>query len=96
MERGKGLIKKRERLEIIYDILVLINNNHNQIKPTPLLRKSNLCSYQFDKYILELLEKNFIELSVINSKKYYSLTKKGFEYISKYKVILKIIEDFDL
>ncbi|AKB78124.1 hypothetical protein MSHOH_1641 [Methanosarcina horonobensis HB-1 = JCM 15518] len=90
------MIKKRERLEIIYDILVLINNNHNQMKPTPLLRKSNLSSSQFDKYIRELLEKKFIEFSVVDSKKYYKLTKKGFEYINKYKVILKIIEDFDL
>lgn len=89
-------MKKRERLEIIYDILVLINNNHNQIKPTPLLRKSNLSSSQFDKYILELIEKNFIEFQTVNSKKYYSLTKKGLEYIDKYKLILKIIEDFDL
>jgi predicted transcriptional regulator len=90
------LIKKRERLEIIYDILVLINKNHNQIKSTPLLRKSNLSSSQFDKYIQELIEKNFIEFPTIDSKKYYSLTKKGFEYINKYKAILKIIEDFDL
>ena len=90
------MIKKRERLEIIYDILVLINNNHNQIKPTPLLRKSNLSSSQFDKYIRELLEKKFIEFLVVDSKKYYGLTKKGFEYINKYKVILKVIEDFDL
>jgi predicted transcriptional regulator len=89
-------MKKRERLEIIYDMLLLINNNHNQIKPTPLLRKSNLSSSQFDKYILELLEKNFIEIQIVNSKKYYSLTKKGFEYIGKYKLILKIIEDFDI
>jgi len=66
------------------------------MKPTPLLRKSNLSSSQFDKYILELLEKDFIEFSTVDSKNYYSLTKKGFEYISKYKVILKIIDDFDL
>lgn len=89
-------MKKRERLEIIYDILVLINDNHNQVKPTPLLRKSNLSSSQFDKYAQELLEKNFIEIDTIDSKKYYRLTARGFEYIHKYKLILKIIEDFDL
>lgn len=89
-------MKKRERLEIIYDILVLINKNHNQIKPTPLLRKSNLSSNQFEKYIMELADKNFLEIFTIDSKKYYRLTKKGFEYISKYKLILKILEDFDL
>jgi predicted transcriptional regulator len=89
-------MKKRERLEIIYDILVLINNNHNQMKPTPLLRKSNLSSSQFDRYILELIEKQFVEVCTVDSNKYYSLTKKGFEYINKYRVILKIIEEFDL
>ncbi|WP_292390186.1 winged helix-turn-helix domain-containing protein [Methanosarcina sp. UBA5] len=89
-------MKKRERLEIIYDILVLISNNHNQIKPTPLLRKSNLCSIQFEKYILELLEKDFIETQIVDSKKHYKLTKKGFKYIDEYKSFLKIIEDFDL
>jgi len=89
-------MKKRERLEIIYDILVLINKNHNQMKPTPLLRKSNLSSSQFEKYILELIEKDFIDICAVDSKKYYSLTKKGFEYINKYRIILKIIEDFDL
>jgi predicted transcriptional regulator len=89
-------MKKRERLEIIYDILVLISNNHNQIKPTPLLRKSNLCSTQFEKYILELLEKELIETQVIDSKKHYKLTKKGFKYIDEYKSFLKMLEEFDL
>lgn len=89
-------MKKRGRLEIIYDILVLINKNHNQMKPTPLLRKSNLSSSQFDRYIMELVEKNFIDICTVDSKKYYSVTKKGFEYINKYKIILKIIEEFDL
>jgi predicted transcriptional regulator len=89
-------MKKRERLEIIYDILVLISNNHNQIKPTPLLRKSNLCSTQFEKYILELLEKELIETQVVDSKKHYKLTKKGFKYIDEYKSFLKMLKEFDL
>ncbi len=89
-------MKKRERLEIIYEILVLISNNHNQIKPTPLLRKSNLCSTQFEKYILELLEKEIIETQVVDSKKHYKLTKKGFKYIDEYKSFLKMLEEFDL
>jgi predicted transcriptional regulator len=89
-------MKKRERLEIIYEILVLISNNHNQIKPTPLLRKSNLCSTQFEKYISELLEKEIIETQVVDSKKHYKLTKKGFKYIDEYKSFLKMLEEFDL
>ncbi|WP_321419601.1 winged helix-turn-helix domain-containing protein [uncultured Methanomethylovorans sp.] len=89
-------MKKRERLEIIYDILYLISSNGNLIRPTPLLRKSNLSSSQFDNYITELIEKGFVEIHTVEYKQNYRLKKKGFEYLQKYRVILKIIEDFNL
>ncbi|WP_321418403.1 winged helix-turn-helix domain-containing protein [uncultured Methanomethylovorans sp.] len=89
-------MKRRERLEIIYDILSLISKNENLIRPTPLLRKSNLSSSQFDYYITELIEKGFVEIHTIDCKQHYRLKKKGFEYLKQYKVILKIIDDFEL
>ena len=51
---------KRNKLEIIRDILELIRENHNSIKTTPLLRKSNLSSQGFSEYMKELLEKDLI------------------------------------
>ena len=56
-----SLNKKRDRLEVIYDILKTINENQNSIKPTPLLRKSNLSSQSFTEYITELIEKEFVK-----------------------------------
>ena len=53
--------KKRERLEVIFDILKIIAENHNSIKPTPLLRYSNLSSNSFSEYFLELSEKGFVK-----------------------------------
>lgn len=90
-------MKKRDRLEVIYDILKIINDNHNSIKPTPLLRKSNLSSQSFNEYIKELQEKEMVkEINDRKGRKYYTLTDKGFQYLEKYKMIMGFIEEFEL
>ena len=88
---------KRERLEVIYDILFTIKENQNSIKPTPLLRYSNLSFNSFKEYEEELIGKKLmLELIDKKGKKYYSLTDKGFKYLEKYKVILNFIDEFEL
>ena len=89
--------RKRDRLEIIYSILKIIQDKGNSIKPTPLLRFSNVSSQSFNEYYAELLEKRLIREQLDNKgKKYISLTDKGFAYLEKYKVILGFIEEFEL
>lgn len=89
--------KKRERLEVIYDILRIINNHNNSIKPTPLLRYSNLSSQSFLEYLKELLEKGFVkELLDKKNRKYLTLTDKGFKYLEEYKRIIGFIDEFEL
>jgi predicted transcriptional regulator len=89
--------KKRDRLEVIFDILSIIREKNNSIKPTPLLRFSNLSSQSFNEYIAELLEKGFVKEVYSNKyKKFYSLGDKGFNYLEKYEVIKGFIDDFEL
>lgn len=89
--------RKRERLEVIYDILKIIRHHHNSIKPTPLLRYSNLSSQSFSEYLTELLDKGFvIEIDDEKGKRFLTLTDKGFTYLDKYKLILGFIEEFEL
>jgi predicted transcriptional regulator len=89
--------KKRDRLEVIYDILSIIRDHHNSIKPTPLLRYSNLSSNSFSEYYQEMLAKGFVkEILDKKGKKYISLTDKGFSYLEKYKDILGFIREFEL
>jgi len=89
--------KKRDRMEVIYDILKIIRDKHNSIKPTPLLRYSNLSSSSFSEYYKELLEKDFIkEVIDKNGRKYLTLTDKGFTFLEKYKLITGFIDEFDL
>ena len=88
--------KKRERLDVIRDILNTIRENR-QIKPTRLLYASNLSPQMFKEYINELVSKKFIVLNIDNKeKKFFSLTKKGQDFLVEYKVIESFIENFGL
>ena len=91
------MTSKRNRLKIIYDILNMIRRHNNYIKPTPLLRYSNLSTQRFSVYLDELMEKGFIrEWKDKKKRKVIMLTEKGNKYLEKYKAITKFIEDFNL
>jgi len=87
---------KRGKLEIIKDILKIIQENRNSIKPTPLLRQSNLSSVRFKEYFIELLDKKFVKEFNHKGEKFISLTEKGFKFLDKYKTIINFIDEFEL
>jgi len=90
------MAKKRERLDVIKDILMAIRENRN-IKPTRLLYASNLSPQMFKDYINELIGKNFISLDIDKKeKKTFSLTKKGNDFLEEYRVIENFINNFGL
>jgi predicted transcriptional regulator len=90
-------MKKRDRLEVIHDILKVIADHRNSIKPTPLLRYSNLSSQRFAEYGNELTEKEFVRIIEDKAgKKVYTLTDKGYKYLERYSTIRGFIDDFNL
>ena len=89
--------RKRNRLEVIYAILKIIRDHNNSIKPTPLLRYSNISSSSFSDYYNELIAKEFVkEITDKKGKKYITLTDKGFKYLEKYSLIIGFIDEFEL
>lgn len=86
---------KRNKIEIIKDILTIIQQNHNSIRITPLIRKTNISSKRFYLYFKELKNKSLIK-ETNPKEKLISLTEKGTKYIEKYKTIIKFIEEFEL
>jgi predicted transcriptional regulator len=89
--------RKRGRLDVIHDILRIIRDHHNSIKPTPLLRYSNLSSQGYADYHSELLQKGFIkEVTGSDGRKYVTLTDKGFGFLEKYRLIRGFIDEFEL
>ena len=88
---------KRGKLEIIRDILRIIQDSRNSIKPTPLLRKSNLSSKIFKTYYMELIEKKLIQVAPTRDNEIFiSLTEKGFKFLERYHTIIDFIEEFEL
>jgi predicted transcriptional regulator len=90
-------MKKRDRLEVIHDILRTVMDHNNSIRPTPLLRSSNLSSQSFTDYMKDLLQKELVkEIKDRKGRKFITLTDNGFQYIEKYNRIKGFIRDFDL
>ncbi|MCK9568154.1 winged helix-turn-helix domain-containing protein [Candidatus Pacearchaeota archaeon] len=87
---------KRAKLEIIKDILRIIQENRNSIKPTPLLRKSMLSSGSFKEYYAELIQRNLVKEIGLGRERKISLTERGMKFLEKYRTIIDFIDEFEL
>ena len=85
---------KRERLDIINDILRVVNTV-GEVRPTPLMRKSNLSPQMFKEYVEELVSKGFITEHE-EDHTYYTINRKGLEFLAEYRRIQDFIKDFGL
>ena len=90
------MAKKRDRLQIIHDILKAIHDRNNRIRPTHILYKSNLSHQMMAEYLKELMDKGFVMENISGNVKTYSLTQKGFDYLNKYKIIADFTDSFGL
>ncbi len=90
------MAKKRERLEVIYDMLASIRDSGGALGPTHLLRRSNLSPQMFRDYTDELVEKGLVLLDDDGKRKTYAITDKGYEYLNRYRLILDFIDNFGL
>jgi len=88
--------RKREKLQIIYDILTVIKEKNGKIKPTNILYKSNLSNQMFREYMGELIQKGFIVENEAKRGKTYSLSQKGFDYLTQYRIIVDFTSSYGL
>lgn len=89
--------KKRNKLQIIHDILGAIRQKGGTIKPTHLLYKSNLSHNMMNEYLKDLIGKDFITMHADKkNSKTYSLTQKGYLYLSEYTQVERFMESFGL
>jgi predicted transcriptional regulator len=90
------MAKKRERLEVIRDILVTIRDSGRSIKPTRLLHSSNVSPQMFKEYTEELLSKDLMRSEEKEGRKEFVITDKGLEFLEKYDTIIEFIRNFGL
>ncbi len=88
--------KKRDKFQIIKDILDVIRSKSGRIKPTHILYKSNLSHQMMLEYLSELQRKGFIQEHQQEKGKTYSITPKGHTYLEKYKVVEEFADSFGL
>lgn len=88
--------KKRNKLEIIRDILKVIKERDGRIKPTHILYKSNLSYQMMDEYLKELIAKGLIVEKKTNTGKTYSVTSTGNNYLNKYLLVSEFVNSFGL
>jgi len=88
--------KKRSKLEIIKDILKVIQERNGRVKPTHILYKSNLSHQMMTEYMQDLIGKGFIIESAVKTGKTYSLTEKGYQYLTEYHKIADFMNSFGL
>lgn len=88
--------QKREKLQVIYDILRAIQEKNGKIKPTHILYKANLSHQMLAEYINDLKEKGFISETTTKEGKTYELTEKGFKFLGEYQLVLKFTQSFGI
>jgi predicted transcriptional regulator len=88
--------KKRNRLEVIRDILLVIQSKNGRIKPTQILYKSNLSHFMMKDYLGDLIKQGLIKETSSSSGRTYAITEKGMKYLSEYRTISNFMESFGL
>jgi len=93
---------RRSRLELIFDILLAIQNKGGRIKPTHLMYKSNLSHKLLNNYLSELVEKELvlIEEEIVRKKKAPSkiirITDKGLGFLAEFRRMREFTDAFGL
>lgn len=88
--------QKRDKIDIIFDILKSIKDKNNQIKITHILHKANLSHTKLKEYLDELKSKQLIEEYLEKKQKFFKLTNKGEDYYQKLNQMKKFINIFDI
>jgi predicted transcriptional regulator len=90
--------ERRDRLDIIGDILKAIQDKGGKIKPTHLLYKSNLSHEGMKRYIDELKTKLMIieEEDLKKKSRHFMITERGLNFLQDYKKIREFTDSFGL
>ena len=90
------MARKRNRLDIISDMLQSIQNKGGRIKPTHLMYKANMSHAQLKSYLEELIEKDLVHEVKDNKNRYLIITDKGCQFIEKFNQMREFEKTFGL
>ena len=90
--------RKRNRVEIMHDMLKIIQENGGNVKKTHLMYKANLSHKQMESYLKDLTGSELIEIniSLSGNKSSIEVTKKGSDFLIKYIQVKEFEKTFGL
>ena len=94
--------QRRSRLELIFDILIAIQNRGGKIKPTHLMYKSNLSHKLLNNYLEELVTKGLVTVEEETMKRKVAplktvvITEKGLGFLAEFRRMREFTDAFGL
>ena len=88
--------RKRNRMEIMHDMLKIIQERKGKLKKTHLMYKANLSHNQMKIYLSEHTESGLIEKGSFENKSPLKITEKGSDFFLKYKQMKEFEKTFGL
>mgnify|MGYP001563211799 CR=1 FL=1 len=74
------MAKKRERLEVIRDILDVLQKNRN-VKITHIIYKANLSNNSIKPYLENLLKNKMMERVTTDEQRFFRITEEGIHLV---------------
>ncbi|RLE46465.1 hypothetical protein DRJ25_04135 [Candidatus Woesearchaeota archaeon] len=87
---------RRNKQDIIYDMLVAVQSKGGTILPTHLLYKSNLSHSKMKDYLAELMSKELLEYVEVNDKQKIRMTEKGFKFLQSLRKLREFTDAFGI
>lgn len=87
---------RRNKLDIVNDMLASISEKGGKIKPTHLMYKANLSHKLLNSYLEELVSTHLIKEVAEGQNKYFVLTAKGSEFLGQFRKMKEFQKSFGL
>lgn len=87
---------RRNKQDIIYDMLKAVQTKGGTILPTHLLYKSNLSHAKMKDYLTELMGKELLEYTEDKDKQKIKMTDKGFKFLQSLRKLREFTDAFGI
>lgn len=87
---------RRNKLDIVNDMLASINEKGGKIKPTHLMYKANLSHKLLNQYLEDLVSNQLVREVNEGSNKYLILTDKGVDFLNQFRKMKEFQKSFGL